>query len=246
MSYLVTNARHTRELITLSYNADVIMIRTFDYVYPAKASPRMTLSSVTSDVMQYTGGVGLYYNGKEYNQRWYQCLSWSRHQLEPGSTYVWATDDVIGRVFQIDSEKLPNLDISDWRYLRMCSFRPFFKLQVDYPNQPFSEMQKVFYSGGDEYSTAIISPEEITEVMAEDPSLVPQFSYEVKDGVIYVEGSRKCCGLLHTFNRKNILIDDYYELQGHKACIPFVKMLADQTASFDLTFSYNKVLKISV
>lgn len=244
-AYLVTDARHTRELITLSYDDDTIMIRTFDYVYPARSAPRMRLSSVTSDLMQYTGGVGLLYNGKEYNQRWYQCLSWSKEQLVPGSTYIWATDDVIGRIFQVDAEKYPtNLDMSDWKYLRMCSYRPFFKLQVDYPHQPFSEMHKVFYAGSDKHSTSFISPEDITEVLSQDISLVPKFRYNINGSTIYIEADKKCCGLLHMLNRRNIYIDDVIPLEGHKAEVYYKKLNDNKQASFDLCFSFNKVLSI--
>lgn len=248
MNYLVKNANHKQELMSISTTDDELMIRLWArYDGPTNGFVHVNESTILTNVTEYPGqAVYIEYNGGIFQQKWYKSLCRSENQLEVGATYMFVSNDEFFYTIRLDSERYPNVKLSDWKFARDNSLRPLFKIQITEENQAFADMNKVYYLHKSDGSTAFITADELpVESLASDISLLPKFSYSVADNdVITITCDKPLNTKLRIFDACNIHLNQCYMMKNGQCIIVANKDLANEAASFSVLFGYSEVATV--
>lgn len=247
MNYLVKNANHKAQLMSVSTTADELMLRLWArYDDPIDGFIHVNEDTLLTDVTEYPGqNVYIVHNGQTYQQKWYKSLRRNDGQLQVGGTYLFVSNDLFFYQIRVDSSRYPDVEISDWKFARMNSLRPLLKIQVTAENQSFADMSKVYYLHKDTGTTEFITADDLSNVAvnASDVSLLPEFTYQANGSTVTVSASG-INGKLRTHDATGVLLNQAYNMVNGQCVIPVVK--TDTVASFDLLFGFNKVCHVEL
>lgn len=249
-NYLVKNSSNSIDLINISQSDDVIMIRLFDrYNGPTDSLPIIPREGLEINITEYQGGSLLIdTDGTNYTQRWNRSLKFEENQVQVGGTYLFATNDKMNFSFRLDADKYPDLEISDWKWIRSHSLRPIVKFTMTREGQKFSEMSKCYYLSSGMGSTKFITLDTFEEGVYEDKDikLIPEFTATLNGTSCTVNTNASVSGTARIVNCVNMQCDNQFSITEGTGSFSFTRFNATKPSSCDILFGFTKVAHIEV
>lgn len=251
-NFYVKNANHGFDLISISYNAQSFLIRSFKSTDSIEGLTQIPLDGLTHNMNQYGDGHYLQYNGSNYRLCSSLSLTKDYGEVQVGGVYiVYMINELELGCLRLDSAKFPDLEIYDWRYLIKQGYKPILKFCLSNDNQAFTSIPKVYYLN----ATSKDSPVYITDDDLENvgvytdgqTNVLPPFSYTVQDETITITSDADVSGKLRIINNTNIVTDSTYTLNAGSVVIANAsKRNAMQDGTFDVLYGFSKVLTVTL
>lgn len=259
-AYYVANANHKFDLVNVSHTNDTIVYRLFKLDNQATGT-EIPFEGLENNITEYSSGSVLTYNGNKYRLIHYRSLNYSNGQLQCGGTYVVVTNDQFEYVIRVDSDKYPDINVSDWKYMRTRSLRPIFKFTITQNQQSWETINKVGYLNNDEQSTVFLTGDMFDSTIHnsdDEVTTLPSFDIETK----LIPTLTSCCntclcqitissganvnGLVRFVNKDNVNIVDTVQIINGKCCMYGTKTFADLTGSADVLYGFAKVASLTL
>ena len=245
MNYQIRNGGHNYDLFTISFNDGSLMIRVFNrYTGSIEGKTVINNDNYYSDLTAYPNFSSLYiHQGYTYELQWYKQVSFDEHQLIAGGTYAVVRDIDACRIIRLDASKYPDLDISDWKWVRMQSFKPMIKFHIRNNSKQFNSFEWAFALNGEFESTAFVLNDTIESTVHNDNevSILPQFEYSVNDRTLTIISDSDVNGKLNIINKIGNIQQHQIVMQNGLATV----QLPSEPVCCDVLFEYNKVLEIN-
>ena len=244
MNYLVKNANHGYDLVNISISGTVAMLRLFRlYTGTTDGRPTIPRDGLETNITEYQGmSILTDTDGKVYMLNWYRKIEFTENQLQVGGTYAVVTNDTFNYVIRLDAEKYPDLEISDWKYIRSRSLRPIVKFTVCDSN--LLNCEKIYYLNSNVGSTKFITPDIIdaSEVYEDkDVQLVPDCVVVFNGNTATISVDPAVNGCLRFVDKSNMRIDDYAQLTNGSCTIPCEAVDASKPATCTVLYGFNKI-----
>ena len=247
---LVKNANHGFDLINFSFQGTASTLRLFTlYSGTTEGMNTIPREGLETDLNEYQGGSILTHDGQNYRLAWYRNFNFDEDQMQAGGTYALVTNDDEIYIIRLDAEKYPDLDISDWKWIRSRSLRPILKFSVTKDQQNLLTVSKVYYLNSGLNSTKIVSPDSITDsTLYEDGDvkLLPEFTLISGTAACTVNTNESVDGTARIVNRVNMQCDDQFSVVDGVGSFSFVCIDSTKPASCDILFGFTKVATLQV
>ena len=241
MNYQIRNGGHNYDLLTISYADQAFVIRAFQrYTGSIEDKTIINSDNFYGDLASYPTNSSIYvHQGTTYVLRWYRQLSFDENQLQAGGTYAVVKDIETCRVLRLDSAKYPDTNISDWKWMRMRSYKPMIVFHVVNDNKTFESINWKFCLNGDFESTAIAFNGQIESTIYDykDVSIIPEFECLRTENTVTISANDPTvAGPLHfrciigTLPVQTVWYD-------HP-----IQLTIDDDTHFDVMFGYNMVV----
>lgn len=252
-NFFVENARHGFDLISISYNETSFLVRAFFLENgPVDDMQEIPLENLTHNMNAYGGNSYLNYQDRNYRLQTSVTMDKKFGEIQASGTYLVYTDNNT-RLYsmRLDSAKFPDLDIYDWRYFARQGMQAVLKFCLYSENQTFTDIPKVYYLNSDKKNSVIfITDDDLTNAPVSgdgQTKVLPDFTYQVTEAGITISSTYTVEGKVHIVNRKNIVIDDEYDLVNSEVVISdYSKRSTDKAASFDVLYGFSKVLTVTL
>lgn len=247
-AYFIKNSSNNIDLINISQSDDAIMIRLFGrYNGPTDNLTAIPRQGLETNMTEYPGGSLLTdTDGTNYTQRWVRSLKLEENQVQVGGTYLFCTNDDKNFSFRLDANKYPDLEISDWKWIRCHSLRPIVKFTMTHPGQNFSSMNKCYYLSSGVGSTKVITSDVFVDGIFEDKdvSLIPAFTMISGTAAVTLNTDTDVSATMRIVNKVNMLCDDVFEVSQGVGGFSFKKQDSTKPASCDILFGFTKILHL--
>lgn len=247
---LVKNANHGFDLINFSFQGTASTLRLFTlYSGTTEGMNTIPREGLETDLNEYQGGSILTHEGQNYRLAWYRNFNFNEGQMQAGGTYALVTNDDEIYIIRLDAEKYPDLDVSDWKWIRSRSLRLILKFSVTKDQQNLLTANKVYYLNSGLSSTKIVSPDSITDsTLYEDGDvkLLPEFTLISGTTACTVNTNENVNGTAHIVNRVNMQCDDQFSITDGVGSFDFARPNASKPSSCDILFGFTKVATLQV
>ena len=242
MNYQIRNGGHNYDLLSISFANQTFMIRAFER-YTGSIEGRIIINSDNfySDLNNYPTDSAIFvYQGTTYVLRWYRQVGFNEDQLQAGGTYAVIKDIDTCRVLRLDTAKYPDLDISDWNWIRMRSYKPMIVFHVFNDSKTFESVNWKFCLIGDFESTAIAFSGTIEPTIYDykDVTIVPQFECLRTENTVTISANNPTAAGPLNFRCINGSLPMQSIWYDHP-----IQLTIDDNTHFDVLFGYNVVVK---
>lgn len=248
MIYKVDNAKHGWPLIVVAQNQSTIIVYTLERYYDQYTPSQVVTEQQLLDAStEYSINLILEYQGQAYKIVGNKVISYNHNVVTAGQTIVIGMEHDHSVVYCLGPEKYPQIDVTDWRYMKYRTIRPILKIFVHTKNESLVDVDKVYYYDHNN-DTIFITNDTLPEtaVLDEQATYLPHLTVNT------LENGDKQLLLQYQNTNSDILINGTIQLANQSGLlitsIPVSNGMAIISNQYivgmpmaDVLFGYNKV-----